>query len=891
MINRLLQSVFVIAVCLLLPQIALSQSVSNLTITKSGNDAILAWSTGTGPFRVISSTSPVFTTGNRLLAEGIPAGPWIDVGANDPSKPHYFYQVVSIGSGESNPGLYDYNPPRPVPNITSLSPNTGRPGDTVTIYGTDFPVGGSLGITFGTTLVTNVISSTETQIDVEVPAETTTGDVVICNFDVCSNAVLFTVPVGQTFLDISSLAYEGTTGSLWLGDRDTDDKVYEIDTSNVSNSRASRNQAIISNATPSDGTGRIYYSNSLDDSNNVGTISYVNSSNNTTGTFRTAGATGDPVYCRGLAADTSVPNVVFFLDGLANTVRRVPLTGTKDTNWGNTVFTFNNPAGARLDSSGNLYVSSMTAVYKISPTEVVTMVASGFSGAAGIDLSEESGTIRILVADKAAGSIYLVDPETGDKDALITGLTNPIAAVFSENPTTGEVYYDVATTTRVYRFPDPTVDFAIKKGNVPVLMKAHRKDGLDTYPNTTFQTQDRKIMVRAVYKDPLPKAGVTLYFRIHDPGDPNKGGSGSISPESAVTDANGMVETELTVTNQYGGDDYEIEVSKTQTPFKKIGKSATYVAWKRGYVEYRKMYKSGQFLTQDSGAGAPFPERIYVPTPSAFTVGETVHVLGGASSDNTQNRAEGETCTVTDATAPDYIVVSPPLARLYPGPNTDGAPYCFVAHDASGAYDSHPNMGTSYKAYAEAFVQWLLVDATGYVPFFSEIPGTDLTRPSFLNDISARFFKNYSYDNLAAKPNHILLVAGAYYDSNHTTLGQTESDDSLSNCSWAFWEEIANDPGTSNLQNVLDDVNAHEQAHQWNVNPPPNPACDPQHPNCGHCLQNASSGGRSCLMNESRNKNLPGVANFHDNTSAPTDDLFCIRCHPDDLSVDTCSCP
>ncbi len=64
-----------------------------------------------------------------------------------------------------------------------------------------------------------------------------TSEVVVCVAETCSNKVRFTVAVGPTFQNISSLAFEPSTGSLWVADRGTADKVIEIDSAGTVHTR------------------------------------------------------------------------------------------------------------------------------------------------------------------------------------------------------------------------------------------------------------------------------------------------------------------------------------------------------------------------------------------------------------------------------------------------------------------------------------------------------------------------------------------------------------------------------------------------------------------------------------------------------------------------------
>lgn len=213
-------------------------AVTDLVLSKSANNVELHWTTGTTPYRVIRSRDSSFISGNASVAQGVVTGNTTDPNALSPLE-SYFYQVLD--SNESNPPLYDLNLPRPVPVITMLTPDSvpfGPAPTLVTIDGLNFAEFGSGQIVmFGNTLV-EVVSASPTQIVVLIPPETATSDAVVCVFDNCSNAVKFTVTVGSTFENLSSLAFEPGTGSLWLADRGTTDKVIEIDNTGNTHIRA-----------------------------------------------------------------------------------------------------------------------------------------------------------------------------------------------------------------------------------------------------------------------------------------------------------------------------------------------------------------------------------------------------------------------------------------------------------------------------------------------------------------------------------------------------------------------------------------------------------------------------------------------------------------------------
>ena len=99
--------------------------------------------------------------------------------------------IVTVGGVASNGASFTV---LPVPNITSLSPQSGGTGVSVTITGTNF--GSSQGtstVAFNGAAVTTITSWTATSIVATVPAAATTGNVVVTVSGVPSNTVFFTV--------------------------------------------------------------------------------------------------------------------------------------------------------------------------------------------------------------------------------------------------------------------------------------------------------------------------------------------------------------------------------------------------------------------------------------------------------------------------------------------------------------------------------------------------------------------------------------------------------------------------------------------------------------------------------------------------------------------------
>lgn len=871
--------------------------MTNQAVTESGNNAVLSWA-GTPLFRVLRSDSPDFFYANRLVAQNLTAGAATDVEALAPNSGSHYYLVFE--EGEANPVGFTINQPRPVPFLTALTPNAGKAGNSVTIDGGNFnPDGSSMTVTFDGEYA-NLIAWSATQLTVQVPAKALTGDVMVCWAGVCSNRLPFKMLLGPVFQDVSSIAFEPGTGSLWVADRGSVDTVYEISSAGTLTARGNLNQALLGHPSPSNGNGRIYYSNSLLSEFNFGSIEYIDSATNAEVFFDRAGdsaGTSVPVRCEGIAANNLEPDVAYFLDGRGNTVRRIVRDAlAHDLMYGDQPFSFNSPAGARFDAAGNLYLSSTTALYKILPQEAgVELVTGGFTAAAGIDLTEDTGIPLLLVADEATGNVWLVNGETGDKEIVGSGFSGPVGVAFSADLATGDLFYDVAEPTRIVRLPDPRVEF-VEGDDVRVLLS---KQGTgDTYPNGA-QTQNGQIQVKVKVIDQANPAGTTVYFRLIDPKDPSSYRSGhvgdnlptspagSITP-SAVAGADGIATATLIVDGQNAGNNYQVEASLQAPPnFKKIARSKTYTSWRRLYIEHDRMYKEGEFIVQTSGAGQPNPARVFVANPATFAVGDAVHILSGTSNAT----AEGELGIVA-ALGAGFVDLQSPLALSYSAPQASDAPfpYSFLGKRVGSdwMFDAQPSTADLAKAFDDTFTEWLLLPDGGYLPHWADAGAQPA---AFIEPRSSLFFKHHNHNDQAPRPfvNHVQLVSAARYEPSPQPVGSTlglTSGDNLSgavaaNWTWIFVDTIAL-LAPSNQQNLRNHVTAHELGHELNVNQG-NSLGD------GHDSEMAwKPPGVGCLMNVSAPLNTPGTPRFHASTSAPSADLLCIRTHIDDLNQDSC---
>lgn len=869
--------------------------VTDLTVTETDEDAQLAWSTGAAPYRVFRSTSPDFYFGNHVVAGSTPSSSVADPDALRPGSHSYYYAVYV--DGQPNPPGIGANPPPPAaPEITSITPSSGKPGDAVTIMGNNFMADGSRMIVTFHHAIAEIVNASDTAIDAIVPEGALTGDVLVCiASNNCSSPFPFAITFGPTFIELSSVAFESGTGSLWIADRGAPNTVYELDSSGALLARGSIANPVLAHPSPGDGNGRIYYGNSTVSTFNQGTIEFIDSATNAKGFLANAGEPKtDPAACFGIAANDLEPNVAYFLNGIGGGggmhVRRVLFGPGDDPSYGNQPFDFNDPAGARFDSSGNLYITSTTEIYKILPGEAgVELVAGGFSAAAGIDLVETGEETLIAVADEAAGEVWLVKPGSGVKVLVEDGLTGPVGVAFADDPAIGKTGLYVAEPTRILLLPDPRMEFLIDSGQKIWLSKSW---SYDVYPSPD-QTADGEIAVRVRLTPLLDPDGRTAHFRLVDPKDPSlyiqgasDGDNLPSSPGGGITsqaafDANGVAVATLTVNNQHTGNNYRVEAGLAGGgDFRSLAVSPVFTSWRRAYIEHDLMWRLGAWVVADSGSGQPNPMRVFVSDPSGFTVGEDVQILSGASLDT----ASGEFGTVA-AIGPDYVDVDTDpgpgqagLSRLYPGAAPDTAPYSYLARVGPGWFGADPNTAALAEAFDDAFAEWAVLPTGGFVPNFPLVPAGAAAAGAYIDARSPLFFAAHVDPSSPPITNTVHQVSGASSgDSLAWTLPATGS-----NWTWLFDQNIASAYPT-NFDAARQSTLAHELAHQYDVNPG-----DP----LGHDLEASwTPSGQLCLMNVNRDRTL-GVIKMHAPLGAATNDLTCVRSHIDDLdSSSLCSQP
>ena len=108
-------------------------NATDLQVSKNLSNVILLWTGGSVPYYVVRSTSPLFYYNNALLADNYFNTQIIDLGALTATD-NFYYDVSGVGETPAD----ESNPARLVPLITSLSPDYGKPGDTIIVNGNNF---------------------------------------------------------------------------------------------------------------------------------------------------------------------------------------------------------------------------------------------------------------------------------------------------------------------------------------------------------------------------------------------------------------------------------------------------------------------------------------------------------------------------------------------------------------------------------------------------------------------------------------------------------------------------------------------------------------------------------------------------------------------------------
>jgi len=439
----------------------------------------------------------------------------------------------------------------------------------------------------------------------------------------------------------------------------------------------------------------------------------------------------------------------------------------------------------------------------------------------------------------------------------------------------------------------------------------------DTYP--TGQTSDHVMTynlrpIRAL-------TGSTAYLRVIDPPDTstyvvpprpapdNKGapglislspGGGGASSLTVVVPEFGSVPVYLDATADKAGDNYRIWASGDPAVLQAnyacgVGcfESPLETAWKRIYLEWKKMFKSGALLTTLAPAGQP--KVVVRESDATFSVGEYVTLVHAPNVDGSGNRQfyqENRTVQAiarnTPTSSETTLTFNFPLDHSY-GPDSqvdalanglsDG-----VGRVSLGYYDIDPmHLDT---VLAQSFVEFkkipTVIDTIPYVPLIK-----DAYR------LANRWFEHSPVNSLVRRGDsnvrHFLMGSGTPDSRNRLNpqyIGVTGIPTAVEvepNYTWVLHTAIRATFSEAQTPIVAAENGAHEMAHvfssNWSTYQLPS--------NRGHCVRNmALTPAKLCTMNGNKPNadSADNVVGFHYTTETDSE-YMTIRWQSEPLPV------
>lgn len=550
------------ALCMAGP-LAIMAQVTDLMITKSGNDAVLSWSTGTEPYVVsLSNADPAFMH-EQTLSAGLGFGPLTYKGGLTNDKPLQFFQVCDFVEDCMAFAYTGGAVPPPVPQIDSVSQPSGvKVGDVLTINGSGFstlPTQNLVLFPQGITAASNASPApTETSFQVTIPRGALSGSFSVQVGSQLSDPMSLTVNAQTGFTHIYGMAFQPATLDIWLTDGGSGtsnvSKLYSM-TYNTGTSvwdKTARETAVNGTTKFLGGqgmdSGGYYYYGLNNSSTNGGVRRAPSSPPGAGGAFtQVSPGSGDSIQVAALATSPTIANVVFVAYNDVTTgkkgIKELGSSGPIDNDYGNFgAYSLNlaSIAGLALDSSGNLYAAEKTRILKIAPDQTWTSIATGFTQAEGISLyqagSADAGTL--LVVDNGTSTLYSVNlnDSSPTPQAVLTGLSVPRAVACALTPLASSTCSSLmagpapssALTNALLAFALLAEDtqprqiasssITVEPHNPTAVWISMQRTTDDQYPAPSFQGGNHQITVTAT-ATPVPSPQRTIYFRVADPPD------------------------------------------------------------------------------------------------------------------------------------------------------------------------------------------------------------------------------------------------------------------------------------------------------------------------------------------------------------------------------------
>ncbi len=717
------------------------------------------------------------------------------------------------------------------PVLTSVTPDAGKAGDSVTISGSGFAQFYPENLVTFNGRKADVTAGSSGSLTVTVPVGATTGPIEVRVGVFLSNGFPFTISPAGAFLNLSGININPANFHAFVSDSGAPvaSSLIELDPFTLVGGewmRTSRMGIANIRGLPLSADNRFYFSNASLNNFNQGTMSYWDLSTMVFGNWpRSAGtADTDPVACVAMGASPAHSGFLFFADRRNNHIRRlgnlsrdfyaVGLSFAPDfsgTVAGFRGLAFDNNGAPGTTDFGDLYVSSGGTIVRVTQNNPIgdpdnttsTTVVTGLSTPAALYFDD---TRTLHVADPGANRISLYHSPTGTFEHRLTGLSAPRMATLGQ---TGGAEIEsrlyIAEPTRVVEADDQRIDLTPRENiqalisNCPVPAATPGCVGVP-YPSP-YQTQPRQVQITATLHP--PRAGVTIFFDLEDPPDTspygtpaqndNLGGPGSLSVTSGATDADGHVTAVLTITDRFAGDNYRVRARLTAGgPL--IATTGIITAWKRVFVEQDKMFRQpGQYLTADSPPD-PGPTTIAVADTSRFQIGmpgDRVYVFDSVNDTPVQANviAKTETTLTLDQHLDiTYFVVN----RAY------------VGREADGFYDA--DLSVISRTFDQPFVEFRVLDAgSNPVPYaaLADLDDT-LKRDMF----SAIWFKNGQIMNDSTNYVH-------YIACEQVELAVYGKANPLKNWVYIAVKEIEMAFPIADRPQVNRSTSNHEAVHQW----------------------------------------------------------------------------
>lgn len=297
-----------------------------------------------------------------------------------------------------------------------------------------------------------------------------------------------------------------------------------------------------------------------------------------------------------------------------------------------------------------------------------------------------------------------------------------------------------------------------------------------------------------------------------------------------------VAETDLFVTNRFGGDNYQVRattISPNNKPFNDdsnltdksadaeiprdcIQASGILTAWKRVYYERDSMYRVGGLLVANAPAGATQVEVSKASFQTMFQVNDTIRLLDGSP-----NGITGETFTITAKVVRQDPAFIPPGKFHYiltlNRPITQS--YAVARMAFAGVETGNPDVdffntdvSRLRETFDDAYVEVMNGPNAGSGPV-PRIDEQDFTGPQSQLAFTKLFFNNKNLDNY-------FYLVGANTPPPKTVLATTNNAHNFSFIYVGAIEDVFSvQKGftAAELTNALRDITQHEIVHQFDV--------------------------------------------------------------------------